>query len=520
MSGTPPVSPPLSAIVAELATRRGDHPALVGATRTVSFAELDANANRVANALLALGVGEHGRVAYLDLNNPEFFEVMLGAARIGAAVAPVNYRLTPAEIGRIVDDAGAEVLVVGPAFEALLPQVRAQASGLRRVVRTGEDYAAWLASARDTDPGRESSEDDVVLQLYTSGTTGVPKGVMLTNRNCSGLLDVADAWEVDETSVSLVAMPLFHIGGSGWANVALAGGGTDVLVPVIDPAGLVDTIETRRITNAFLVPAVLAMMCAVPGVDERDFSSLRSIAYGASPITSAALTRALEVFRAPLFQVYGLTETTGAITELAASDHDPDGPRRHLMRSAGRPYPWVQMKAVDPVTGEDCAPEVVGEIWTRSRQNSPGYWHRPEDTEAAFDADGWLHTGDAGYLDTDGYVFLTDRVTDMIVTGAENVYPVEVESALAEHPDVADVAVLGVPDPVWGEKVLAVVVRRAGSSLTEEELLAWARERLAGFKRPRSVDFADELPRNASGKLLKRVLRAPYWADAEGRHIG
>jgi long-chain acyl-CoA synthetase len=216
-------------------------------------------------------------------------------------------------------------------------------------------------------------------------------------------------------------MPLFHIGGSGWANVALAGGGTDVLVPVIDPAALVETIETRRITNAFLVPAVLQMMCAVPGVESRDFSSLRSIAYGASPITSASLTRALEVFRAPLFQVYGLTETTGAITELAASDHDPAGPRRHLMASAGRPYPWVEMKAVDPVTGRACAPGQVGEIWTRSRQNSPGYWHRPEETQAAFDADGWLHTGDAGYLDDEGYVFLTDRIKDMIVTGAENV---------------------------------------------------------------------------------------------------
>jgi acyl-CoA synthetase (AMP-forming)/AMP-acid ligase II len=513
-------TPPLTEVLADLAERRGDHPALVGATRTVTYRELQERGNRAANALTGAGVGEGARVAYLDLNNPEFFEVSLGAAKIGAAIAPLNFRLTPAEMGEIVRDAEATVLVVGPVFEAVVPAIQAAAPALTTVVRTGDAYEAWLAAASDADPGRATSSDDVVLQLYTSGTTGLPKGVMLTNDNCSMLMEVANHWGVDETSVSLVAMPLFHIGGSGWANVALARGGTDVLVPMIDPAVLLDTIENARITNAFLVPAVLQMMCAVPGADDRDYSSLRSIAYGASPITSAALTRALEVFRAPLFQVYGLTETTGAITELSASDHDPGGPREHLMRSAGRPYPWVELKTVEPATGKDRAPGEVGEIWTRSPQNSPGYWNKPADTAAAFDTDGWLHTGDAGYLDDEGFVFLTDRIKDMIITGAENVYPVEVESALSEHPDVADVAVIGVPDPRWGETVKAVVVRRDGSTLTEQELLSWAKDRLAGFKRPRSVDFADELPRNPTGKLLKRVLREPYWTDAEGRQIG
>jgi acyl-CoA synthetase (AMP-forming)/AMP-acid ligase II len=512
-------TPPMTRVFADLGVSRGDHPALVGAERTLTYAQLHENGNRVANALADLGVGEHGRVAYLDLNNPEFFEVMLGAARIGAAIAPINFRLTPAEIGRIVADAGAPVLVIGPAFEAMLPAIRAEAPSLATVIRTGGEYADWLAGSRTDDPGRDSAPEDVVLQLYTSGTTGLPKGVMLSNENCAGLFDVADAWSVDETSVSMVAMPLFHIGGSGWANVALAHGGTDVLVPVPDPKVLLDVIEQHRVTNAFLVPAVLQMMCAVPGADDRDFSSLRSISYGASPITSAALTRALDVFRAPLFQVYGMTETTGAITELSSTDHDPGGPRQHLMRSAGKPYPWVEMKAVDPITGEDCAPGEVGEIWTRSRQNSPGYWNQPEETAATFDADGWLHTGDAGYLDEEGYVFLTDRVKDMIVTGAENVYPVEVESALSEHPEVADVAVIGVPDERWGETVKAIVVRRPGSALTEEQLLSWARDRVAGFKRPRSVDFVEELPRNPTGKLLKRVLREPYWAGSD-RNIG
>ena len=509
---------PLLDIFAGLARTRTDHPALVGATRTVTYGELWDRGNRAAHALRDAGVGEGGRVAYLDLNNPEFFEVSLGASKLGAAIAPVNFRLTPTEVAQIVADSGAPVLVVGPAFEPMVATIEAASPALTRVVRTGEDYESWLAAADDTDPGRPSRPDDVVMQLYTSGTTGLPKGVMLTNDNCSALLDVADHWDVDETSVSLVAMPLFHIGGSGWANVSLARGGTDVIVPLIDPSGLLDTIEQQRITNAFLVPAVLQMMCAVPGADERDFSSLRSIAYGASPITTAALTRSLEVFKAPLFQVYGMTETTGAITELSSGDHDPGGPRQHLLRSAGRPYPWVEMKAVDPATGRDCGPGEVGEIWTRSVQNSPGYWNKPADTAAVFDADGWLHTGDAGYLDNEGFVFLTDRIKDMVVSGGENVYPIEVESALSEHPDIADVAVIGVPDERWGETVKAVVVRRPGSDLTEEQLLDWAKERVAGFKRPKSVDFADELPRNPSGKLLKRVLREPYWT-AVGRNI-
>jgi long-chain acyl-CoA synthetase len=506
---------PMLDIFARLAKERADHPALVGPTRTLTYGELWTRSDRVGNALREAGLGEDGRVAYLDLNNPEFFEISLGANKIGAAIAPLNFRLTPAEMGRIVRDAEARVLVVGPAFEAAVEAIRAEAPGLSRVVRVGEDYEQWVSSASDAPHDRPSSPDDVVLQLYTSGTTGLPKGVMLTNANCSALLDVAEHWDVDETSVSLVAMPLFHIGGSGWANVSLARGGTNVLVPMPDPKGLLDVVEEARITNAFLVPAVLQMMCAVPGADDRDFSGLRSIAYGASPITSAALTRALEVFKAPLFQVYGLTETTGAITELSSTDHDPGGPRQHLMRSAGKPYPWVEMKAVDPATGKDCGAGEVGEIWTRSVQNSPGYWRKPDDTAAVFDADGWLHTGDAGYLDDEGYVFLTDRIKDMIVTGAENVYPIEVETALAEHPEVADVAVIGVPDEKWGETVKAVVVRAPGSSLTEDDLLAWSKDRIAGFKRPRSVDFADELPRNPSGKLLKRVLRAPYWADQD-----
>ncbi len=509
---------PMTEILAELAQTRGDHPALQGGVRSLTYAELERNGRRMAHALLAEGVGEGGRVAYLDLNNPEFFEVSLGAAKVGAAIVPLNFRLTPAEIGQIVADAGAPVLVVGAPFAPMLPVIREVAPCVRRVVTVGEEYDAWLAASPDDDPGRTARGDDVTLQLYTSGTTGLPKGVMLTNDNASQLLEISDQWDVDESSLCLVAMPLFHIGGCGWANVGLARGATDVLVAMPDPAVLIDTIERDRITNAFLVPAFLQMMCAVPGARERDYSSLRSLAYGASPVTAAVLQDSLDTFGAPLFQVYGLTETTGAITELSADDHDPGGPRQHLLRSAGKPYPWVEVKAVDPSSGLDRPPGEVGEIFVRSVQNAQGYWGRPEDTARAFDEDGWLHTGDAGYLDDEGYVFLTDRIKDMIVTGAENVYPIELESVLSEHEDVADVAVIGVPHEKWGEAVHAVVVRAPGSTVTEDDLVAWTRDRIAGFKRPKSVSFADELPRNPTGKLLKRVLREPYW-EGTGRSV-
>ena len=503
----------------DLARDRPEHPALVCGERSITYATLDQRSCRLANALLAEGVHVDSRVAYLDVNEPEFFEVMLGCTKIGATVAPINFRLTPREIGQIVADSEATVLVLGHRFASLAEPVQQAASGLRRVVVTGAEYEQWIDACDDADPSYSGGPDDVVLQLYTSGTTGLPKGVLIDNANCSALLNVAQEWSVDESSVCMVAMPLFHIGGSGWAMVGLAAGATDVLVPELDPAGVLDLIEQRQVTNAFIVPAVLQMMTNVPGAENRSYSSLRSIAYGASPITPAVLRRSLEVLRAPLYQVYGLTESTGAVTQLPAEDHDPGGPREHLMRSAGRAYPWVELKAVDPVTGEDARPGDVGEILIRSVQVTTGYWNKPEETKATIDEQGWLHTGDAGYVDSEGYVFLTDRIKDMIVSGGENVYPIEVETVLAEHPDVADVAVIGVPDEKWGETVKAVVVLREGSDLTEEALLDYGKQNLAGFKRPRSVDFAGELPRNPSGKLLKRVLREPFWAD-KGRSIG
>jgi long-chain acyl-CoA synthetase len=271
------------------------------------------------------------------------------------------------------------------------------------------------------------------------------------------------------------------------------------------------------VTNALFVPAMLQFLCAVPGAADRDYGALRSIVYGASPITHEVLVRAMRTFRCPFIQVYGLTETTGAITELPASDHDPEGPRAHLLRSAGKPYPWVELRIVDPDTGRDRPTGEVGELWTRSVQNMKGYWNKPDETARAFSGDGWLRTGDAGFMDRDGYCFLTDRVKDMIISGGENVYPAEVENAISGHPAVADVAVIGVPDDRWGEAVKAIVVRHPGADASAQDIVDYARQRLARYKCPSSVDFAEALPRNPSGKLLKRQLREPYWKGQERR---
>jgi acyl-CoA synthetase (AMP-forming)/AMP-acid ligase II len=251
-----------------------------------------------------------------------------------------------------------------------------------------------------------------------------------------------------------------------------------------------------------------------PALKERDYSALRSIAYGASPITTPVLKAALRTFRCDLFGIYGLTETTGAAVQLDAEDHDPDGPGEHLLRSAGRPYPWVEMRIAEPASGAPCGPREVGEVWLRAPNVMAGYYNRPAETAAALTADGWLRTGDAGYVDEEGYLFLTDRINDMIVSGGENVYPIEVEEALAQHPAVDEVAVIGVPHERWGETVKALVVPRPGTVADADELVAFARARLAGYKLPRSIEFVDALPRTPSGKVLKRELRERFGAAA------
>jgi long-chain acyl-CoA synthetase len=518
------------------ASERPDQLMLVAGDRRATWSEVYRRSCQVAQALLAEGVGEGDRVAILDKNGIAYFEVLFGSSMIGAVCVAVNWRLAPPEMAAIIDDARAVVLVVHPEFVGCLDAMESDLKTVQRVAVLDDEgadvggalggdtdrrvaYEAWLATVEPVDPGFRGRSETVSMQLYTSGTTGLPKGVMLTNANFEqAIAHAGGTFQITDDTVSLVAMPLFHIGGSGWALCAMSRGGVSVIMRDVDPRALLHLVETERITEAFIVPAVLMMMLALPEIERTDFSSLRNVFYGASPISEDVLVRVMRAIGCGLTQVYGMTETTGAICSLAPKDHDPEGPRRHLLRSAGKPLDGVELRAVDPDTGDDVPPGTVGEIWTRSPYNMAGYWERPEETLACINQEAWLRTGDAGYLDPDGYLFLHDRVKDMIVTGGENVYPAEIENALFSHPAVADVAVIGVPDEKWGETVKAVVVLAPGiepSPDTGSELISHSRERLAHYKCPTSVDFIDALPRNPSGKVLKRQLREPYWQGRE-----
>jgi long-chain acyl-CoA synthetase len=503
------------------AQERPDKPAITFGDRTVTFHELDLRSNQVANALLAEGVGTADRVAILDKNSIEYFELLFGGGKVNAANVAVNWRLAPPEISQILNDSEARVVVVGQEFAPMLDTIASDLTAAKKIVVVGgkagyTSYDDWLDAQPTTDTGIEPGPNDVGFQLYTSGTTGLPKGVMLTNSNLFSLLPTAAPdWGFREDSVNLVAMPLFHIGGSGYATVGFFVGCHTILMREVDPAAMLALIPEKRVTNMFAVPAVLQFMLMVPGVNEMDFSSLETVVYGASPISVEVLAGAMRLFGAKFIQAYGMTETTGAIVCLMPDDHDPDGPRAHLLRAAGKPIAGIELRIVDPDTGDDAATGDVGEIWTRSGQNMLGYWRKPEDTAKTVDGDGWLKTGDAGYFDDEGYLYIHDRVKDMIISGGENIYPAEVENCLMSHPGIADVAVVGIPSEKWGETPHAIIVKAEGADPTQEDVIAFARQRIAAFKCPTGVSYADALPRNPSGKILRRELRAPFWEGRE-----
>ena len=491
--------------------------------RIVTWSEMDGRSSQAAQALIASGVASQERVAFLEKNSVEYFEVLFGCSKANIVDVSVNWRLAPAEILYTVNDSQSKVLFVGADFFATIESIEAELTSVKTIVALGShdrwvSYDTWLSGQSLADPNAETLPGDIAFQLYTSGTTGLPKGVMTSNNNLFQLVaNVLGPWGMDETSKNVATMPLFHIGGSGWAVAGMYIGATTLLVRDPLPNVLLELMEKERATNAFYVPALLAFMAMTPGASDRDFSSMRSVVYGASPITNEVLIGSMATLKCPHIQVYGMTETTGAITELSPEDHDPGGPRAHLLRSAGKPYPWVEMKIVDTETGDTKGPGEVGELWTRSSQNMVGYWNHPEETAKTITEDGWLKTGDAGYLDAEGFLFLTDRVKDMIVSGGENVYPAEVENALASFPAIAEVAVIGVPSEKWGETVKAVVVLRPDQTATEAEIIAHAKGLLAGYKCPTSVDFTVVLPRNPTGKVLKKDLREPYWAGRARR---
>jgi acyl-CoA synthetase (AMP-forming)/AMP-acid ligase II len=513
----------LADMVRARAKTRGNATAFEFEGRRTSFAEFDRLTNRVANGLKALGVRPRQRIAYLGKNSDIYFELLLGAIKANVVMAPVNWRLAGPEIAFIVADCKAPVLFVGPEFITQVRNIKAQLPDVRTVMTTEggapewPDYTAWR-DAHDSggDPNVEINRQDIAIQLYTSGTTGKPKGAMLSHANLLNLVETGSGEKPDwnkwsEDDVSLVAMPIFHIGGSGWGVLGLYHGAKGVIAREFDPTRVLDFFEQSGITKLFMVPAAMQFVVRQPRARHVDFSRLKYMLYGASPIPAALLKECIEVFGCGFVQMYGMTETTGTIVALPPEDH-VEGLER--MRSAGKALPGVELAILD-AEGNPLPPGEAGEIATRSGSNMVGYWNLPEATARTLGRDGWLRTGDAGYMDRDGYLYIHDRIKDMIISGGENIYPAEVESAICDHPDVAEVAVIGVPDDQWGEAVKAIVVMKPGKEAAASDIINFTRERIAGYKTPKSVEFITALPRNASGKILRRKLRDPYWAGKD-----
>jgi fatty-acyl-CoA synthase len=515
----------LADMVRARAKSRGDAVVYEFEGRQTSFAQFDVVTNQVANALKAQGVKPRERIAYLGKNSDVYFELLMGAIKANVVMAPVNWRLAGPEIAFIVEDCKAPVLFVGPEFTGLIDKIRPQLPSVRTFIATESaapgflNYTAWRDAQSSDDPKVDIGRKDIAIQLYTSGTTGKPKGAMLSHANFLNLVEAGKDERPDwnkwtEDDVSLVAMPIFHIGGSGWGVMGLYHGAKGVIAREFDPTRILDFFEQSGITKLFMVPAAMQFVVRQPRARQVDFSRLKYMLYGASPIPAALLKECIEVFKCGFVQMYGMTETTGTIVALPPEDHIEGLDR---MRSAGKALPGIELAILD-VNGNRLPPGEVGEIATRSGSNMAGYWNLPEATARTLGADGWLRTGDAGYMDKDGYLYIHDRIKDMIISGGENIYPAEVESAICDHPDVAEAAVIGIPDEKWGEAVKAFVVTKQGKSATASDIINFTRERIAGFKTPKSVDFIDALPRNPSGKILRRHLRDPYW-EGKDRHV-
>lgn len=497
------------------ALKTPDAIALSYGARQTTYAELDRRANQVADRLRAAGIDHGSRIAILAKNNDRFLEILFGAARLGAVLVPVNFRLAGPEVLFVVDDAGAEIFFVDPGHADLVRRISDSFATVRQIVALEEadgdwpGFEAWRDAGRPDDPAATVVPGDVAVQMYTSGTTGHPKGVETTHHNIHVLQRSGTAssrpWQPGE--VSLVAMPLYHIGGTGFALMGFFQGARNIILPDVVPAEILRLIENERVSRTFIVPAVIQFMLREPSCATTDLSSLKVVDYGASPIAQDVLRRALDVFKCDFNQMYGLTETTGAIVVLPPEDHDPEGGAR--MASCGRPWGDVELRVVGG-DGRDVPTGEVGEVLCRTEQVMRAYWNRPEATADAIDDDGWFRTGDAGYLDSDGYLYIHDRIKDMIISGGENIYPAEVEGALSGHPAIADIAVIGVADPTWREVPMALAVLAPGAALDLADLQVYARERLAGYKVPKRLKIVDSLPRNPSGKILKRVLRAEH----------
>jgi acyl-CoA synthetase (AMP-forming)/AMP-acid ligase II len=499
--------------------------AIAHGPKKLTYTEFNSRANRLANALYRLGIKQKDNIALLQYNYPEMLESMFACFKAGCGAVPINFRLHPNEFSFIIDHSDAKVVILSPEFNETVIEIRRRIPKARHLITLsgaeGEllDYEKLISIESDQFADADVQPDDLAWLFYTSGTTGMPKGAMLTHRNLIAMTmnfyaDICPGFGSDD--VILHAAPLSH--GSGLyalPNIGKAASNIFLGSKSFDPELVFKTIEEYRVTNIFAAPTMIKLLVENPAVDRYDHTSLKSVNYGGAPMLVEDLKMAMTKLGPCLVQLFGQAESPMTITYLPHRDHVLEGTPKQIERlaSAGFARTDVEVKIFDS-NDKELPPCKMGEIVTRSDLVMKGYWRNPEATADTI-KNGWLHTGDMGYMDESGYLFIMDRSKDMIISGGENIYPREIEEVLVKHPAVREVAVIGVPDPRWGEAVKAVVSCAEGKSTTEDELIAFCKDNIASYKKPKSVDFVDELPKNNYGKILKRELRKKHWEGKE-----
>ena len=500
-----------------------DKPAIVFEDRRYTFSQLNERVNRLANGLIRLGIQKGERVAFLQVNCNQCVETYFTVAKMGAIYLPLNFRAKEKELSYMLNTADATTLIVGERYIPMIKSIQPECKTLKHLISIEEKhddmlyYEDIILNSPADDVITEIDDDETTILMYTAGTTGFPKGVMLSHTSFSSyMLENVTPADPEASESNILTVPLYHVAGIQAMMAAIYGGRTLVMERQFEPEEWMTLVETEKANRAMMVPTMLKQLLDHENFKKHDLSSLRVITYGAAPMPLPVIRKALEEFPGVSFiNAFGQTETASTITALGPEDHvltgTPEEIERKLQRlaSIGKPMANVEMKVIDE-EGNTLPPGEPGEILARGPRVMSGYWKDEEKTAKTIDKDGWVHTGDVGYVDEDGYYFLSGRSSDMIIRAGENISPEELENVIREHAKVEDVAVIGVPDETWGEEPRAVIIPKPGEKPTEEEIMEYCRQKLASFKRPRTVVFVDDLPHNPMGKLIKREIREKY----------